>query len=64
MVRALSATALPWVCVGGESGEALRSLLIADGLDPWMTSTSFPADPQARLAPSVDAEHLHRPIVG
>ncbi len=42
MVRALSARALPCVCVGGESGEALRSLLMADGLDPWMTSTSRP----------------------
>jgi 1-phosphofructokinase len=39
MVQALGCRPHPCVCVGGESGVALRSLIEADGLDAWFTTT-------------------------
>ncbi len=38
MVRALGCRPHPCVCVGGESGVALRALIEADGLDAWFTT--------------------------
>ncbi|MET0910048.1 MAG: PfkB family carbohydrate kinase [Ilumatobacteraceae bacterium] len=40
MVRALGCRPHPCVCVGGESGVALRSLIEADGFDAWFTTTA------------------------
>ena len=40
MVQALGCRPHPCVCVGGESGVALRALIEADGFDAWFTSTS------------------------
>ena len=40
MVRALGCRPHPCVCVGGESGVALRALIEADGLDVWFTRTA------------------------
>jgi 1-phosphofructokinase len=40
MVQALGCRPHPCVCVGGESGVALRSLIEADGFDAWFTTTS------------------------
>jgi 1-phosphofructokinase len=42
MVQALGARPLPCVCVGGEPGSALRSIIESDGLDAWITRTTRP----------------------
>ncbi len=42
MVQALGGRPHPCVCIGGESGEALRALIAADGLEAWITTTSRP----------------------
>lgn len=42
MIQALGARPVPCVCIGGEPGNALRSLIDADGFDAWVTETSRP----------------------
>jgi 1-phosphofructokinase len=42
MIQALGARAIPCAPVGGEPGDALASLIAADGLDPWLVRTARP----------------------
>ncbi len=57
MVQALGARAVPCVCIGGEPGNALRSLIAADGFEAWLTETARPNSVQ--IDDRREGEHQH-----